>query len=285
LRALALVSPEVERDQPASVVGLEAAPFYEAWARRDFGTAAQQADLLKNKAGLRTGDLRQATIYSLCEELLILGRLHELEQWAALMSDPGEKAFAKAALAEERQDVRATRAAVLEQLRLRTSVGPNTVARLARSGLVPQAQAALPMISGRPYPADADFATGEIALAQGRLPEAVARLSAAVEGFREHDIHYRLIAAVALAKALERQGKTEEAIRVLAHEVESDVPYGGKEARLRLARLYRMQGRPKEAEEQELAVRQSLAYADPDHPLLALLNSHPTVPEPRMASR
>lgn len=285
LRAVALVSPEVERDQPASVVSIEAAAFYEAWARRDFGTAAKQADILKNKAGLRTGDLRQATIYSLCEELLILGRLHELDQWADLMNDPGERAFAKATVAEARQDVHATRAAVLEQLRLRTSVGPNTVARLARSGLVPQAQAALSMISGRPYPADADFANGEIALAQGHLPEAVARLSAAVEGFREHNEHYRPIAAVALAKALERQGKTEEAIRVLAREVDSGLTITTNNLYIHLAGLYRRQGRPKEAERLEESVRKSLAWGDPDHPLLALLNSRPPAERSRIASR
>lgn len=276
LRALALVNPEVEQQQPEAIVELEAGPFYEAWARADFKTAANEAQKLKNKANIRTGDLQQATIFQLSGELLILGRLHEADQWADRISDPGERAFAKVDFPEAHQDVRALRAALLEQLRLKAEVGPNTVARLARAGLVRQAKVALKMISAWPYPADTDFAAGEIALAQGRLPEAVAKLGAAVEAYREHESKYELLAAMALAKALERQGKTEEAIRVLAAAVESADPiFGTRDARLRLAQLYRVQGRPKEAERLEQTVRQSLAFADPDHPLLRELRQGP----------
>ena len=270
-RALALVNPGLEHEQPAAIVELEAAPFYDAWVRADFKTAANEAQKLRNKADLRTGDLGQATIFQLCEELWLLGRLHEADQWVDSISDPGERAFAKVGLTEARQDVRALRAALLEQLRLKAEVGPNTVARLARAGLVREAQGAM-RIYAHPYPADADFAGGEIALAQGRLPEAVTKLSAAVGAYREHESKYELLAAMALARALERQGKAEEAIRVLAPEVESaDVPYTMSDARLRLAQLYRMQGRPKEAERLEQMVQQALAYADPDHPMRALL--------------
>jgi DNA-binding winged helix-turn-helix (wHTH) protein/tetratricopeptide (TPR) repeat protein len=267
-RALALATPEIEREQPGAFFELEGVLFFEAWERADYRAAAAEAEKAKSKAKLRTGDLRQATIGALCEELRLLGQLHEGERWADLISDPGERAFAKVQFPEARGDVAAMRAALLEQVRLKAQIGPNTVARLARVGLLRQARNTVREIVNYEIPADHDFPLGEIALAEGRLPEAVARLSAAVQGYREHHSQYEVLASVALAKALQRQGKTAEAIRVLVAALESDFPHGGNDARLLLADLYRQQGRHADAEKLEQEVRQSLAYADPDHPLL-----------------
>ncbi|HXE91848.1 MAG TPA: winged helix-turn-helix domain-containing protein [Terriglobales bacterium] len=267
-RALALVNPEVEQEQPGAISELESAPFYEAWIHGDYKAAAAVAEKLRNTARLRSGELRQGTIGALCAEFFLLGQLREAEQWAEMISDPKERALLKVAFPEARGDLPAMRAALLEQVKLKANVGPNTVARLARVGLVQQARNTLPEIVNYQIPADHDFPLGEIALAEGHLAVAATKLSAAARGYREHHVQYEVLVRMALAKTLVRQGKTDEAIRTLTTALEAEDENYKRDARLQLARLYRMQNQPAEAERLEQQVLQSLAYADPDHPLL-----------------
>ena len=83
------------------------------------------------------------------------------------------------------------------------------------------------------------------------------------------------MAAIALARALDRQGKTSGAIEILPPMVE---PRSGDrddlELDLQLAGLYRKVGREEEAERLEARVQNQLAYADADDVLLTELLYH-----------
>ena len=112
-------------------------------------------------------------------------------------------------------------------------------------------------------------ARGELDLASGRTEQGIRELQNAVKLYQvEHDAH-RYMAAIALAQALDRQGKTSGAIEILQPMVE---PRSGDRDDLeldsQLAGLYRKVGREEEAERLEARVQNQLAYADADDVLL-----------------
>ena len=121
---------------------------------------------------------------------------------------------------------------------------------------------------------------GEVALAEGRIEEAIHLLQQATDDFRHGGNHEFLISSDGLALAFERHGEPQEALRVLEDasparrlEFAWESPFGVFWLRIQahLAQLYRQTGRTEEARKIEGQLRKILAYADPDHPILLQL--------------
>jgi tetratricopeptide (TPR) repeat protein len=121
---------------------------------------------------------------------------------------------------------------------------------------------------------------GEVALAEGRIEEAIHLLQQATDDFRHGGNHEFLISSDGLALAFERHGEPQEALRVLEDasparrlEFAWESPFGMFWLRIQahLAQLYRHTGRTEEARKIEGQLRKILAYADPDHPILLQL--------------
>lgn len=92
------------------------------------------------------------------------------------------------------------------------------------------------------------------------------------------------MAANYLATALERAGRTDEALQVLiaceeelARQSDLDfVTYGNLHARLHLAQLYRKTGHEAKAISVENALRAQLKLADADHVIARTVNRQPS---------
>lgn len=157
-----------------------------------------------------------------------------------------------------------------------------TALALARAGLVDEASLALEKrktaIARTPglndYWAGTVFASeGEIALQQGRLSDAVVKLTAAIDKLYPEHIE-TLTAPQALARAYRELGQVDEAIRVL--EKATSGPRGCSlftrasfwpHARYDLMELYRMRNRQREADVIRAELLKLLARADDDFPL------------------
>jgi tetratricopeptide (TPR) repeat protein len=116
---------------------------------------------------------------------------------------------------------------------------------------------------------------GEILLAEGHPEQALEKID---KSPAEGDGGYPLFfSRLVWARALEQQGKIEEAIVRLEEDTRpsrAKLPNGWNwpECRVKLAELYRKAGREQDAVRTENEIRLYLSEADPDHPILVRLN-------------
>ena len=149
---------------------------------------------------------------------------------------------------------------------------------LVRVGLVSDAEHILHR--ERP-PTDPRLLEGEIALGRGETVKGVSLLEEGLEFGRTRVSLPYFVAAESLARLYEKEGKLEDALRILRNASEQKVqsyrdPMVGTGmvagywliAELDMADLYRKMGRAAEAEKLEAGLLKMLAYADADHPIL-----------------
>ena len=126
-----------------------------------------------------------------------------------------------------------------------------------------------------------DVVRGELFIARGRTQEGIALLEKKLEAMQEFPSQVFYLGSETLARTYEKQGKFNEALRVLLRASEAkgktfmcrDVPSGQwwLSDELQLADLYRKMGRVPEAEQVENELRTMLTYADADHPIVLAL--------------
>jgi len=156
--------------------------------------------------------------------------------------------------------------------------GPASVIRMARLGLVREAEKALPLLATNPGWTEGaiQIVRGEIALAQGRTEEAVVLLQAGLRTAWSNTMT-TFCGWESLATIWEQRDDLKKAAYALEKASAMKlvlVPiYSARwsEVRLRQARLYRRMGRIAEAREIEAELRKLLAVADEDYPVLVQL--------------
>ena len=150
--------------------------------------------------------------------------------------------------------------------------------RYVRAGLFSDAETAISRdLSRQGY---AETARGELAMRRGQTRRAIDQLQRGIDLARAHGYAERYLAAESLANIFVRTGRSQDAIRTLESAVR-DAPRfsmngltGGFWLRTleRLARLYRAVGRAAEADALDRRLRDVLAIADADHPLVRYLD-------------
>ena len=133
---------------------------------------------------------------------------------------------------------------------------------------------------------------GEVALARGKRAEAIALLEEGDRLLQQTGSAGYFMAAESLADALQQRGKMDRAVDVLQVAAQQNVRtfnmprpagYFWLRTQAQLAQLYRKNGRAQDAEKIEDDLRRLLAYADPDHALLAQLKEKQSSSSPRAA--
>jgi tetratricopeptide (TPR) repeat protein len=200
-----------------------------------------------------------------------LGKLRAAEeQFSTLPEDWKHEALAY--LAEEHGDMAALRFHLRRQLPIDENVW--IVRQLALAGMT--AQAAPLLIGQRAQlsyePRFIDLARSAIFLAEGKTVEAIDLLTRLHQDATVSRDEIVLLVAIPLAEALEQRGDLSSAANVLTQALQANpLPENIRDlrkAKFHLSRLYRKLDREKEARALEAEVRQSLAVADADHPIL-----------------
>ena len=290
-RARKLASPEAAREHARDLAWLELYPAREHWLEGDLKKAVQEVARLAGQLRSLSGRERDLLADNLRQFHLTLGNLKAAQE---LSRDSG----ALVAIAFARDDPHALRnslRAVLDGSE--KAVGPFETILSARLGMLPEAEKALAIIEKRefsaPWPTDIEgksltegtrkVARGELALARGRTAEATRLLEEGFDLVPEHGFTVYFLAAESLARIYEQQGDPDRAVDVLrkaGEEKRRAVYFGGLSTllwmriELRLAGLYRNEGRESQAEEIEAELRRLLAYADLDHATLRSLKTN-----------
>jgi serine/threonine-protein kinase len=242
-----------------------------AWLRNDAEAALEATDLVARDAIALEEDHRVQGWLHLANMYLTLGRFGEAEQAISQMraADPESPLpdTWHAVLLSAREDGEALRS-YLQAKFSETTRGRMVGSLLIEAGLLDEARA---VAAERPEL----MWSGQLALAEGRLDEAVRLLDLALERLGGRGNPGRSRIARQLAEAFTRKGDMVRAIRILEDESQqragttAGISFGHEwlKVRERLARLYRIVGRIDEAEAVEVELRTLLAVADADHPI------------------
>ena len=152
---------------------------------------------------------------------------------------------------------------------------------MGRSGLWDRVETKM---RGSPPDAGIEVLQGELAIARGHTKRGTVLLEKGLEGLRTFPVGAFYLGSETLARAYEKQGDLDAALRVLkrASDAKQKAAYscaatGGMSGEwwlrdeLQLADLYRKIGRVPEAEQVENELRKMLIYADADHPIVLAL--------------
>ena len=212
---------------------------------------------------------------------LLLGRFKAAEVSFRNLRNPWVEHQSLVQTALARGDARALRQQLDDWTRTpNTILEPAETMLLVRAGRWSDAAKWISIHEQHKYP-DAVLKTlrGELALARGRTQEAIPLLKDGVEGVRDTAGRMYFLGSESLANALLRQGDLSAAITVLERAgqlkwlVVTFRPAGPLWIRneILLAQFYRRAGREQDAQQVEATLRQLLAFADPDDPILAEL--------------
>jgi tetratricopeptide (TPR) repeat protein len=237
----------------------------------DYSGALQELERVRSSLPSHIGPRRTALSERLGRYFFDLGKLRAAEeQFSTLPEDWKHEALAY--LAEEHGDMAALRFHLRRQLPIDENVW--IVRQLALAGMT--AQAAPLLIGQRAQlsyePRLIDLARSAIFLAEGKTVEAIDLLTRLHQDATVSRDEIVLLVAIPLAEALEQRGDLSSAANVLTRALQANpLPENIRDlrkAKFHLSRLYRKLDREKEARALEAEVRQSLAVADADHPIL-----------------
>ena len=281
-RARALATTRDMSRRPAAWTRLQFVVADQYLRKGDTLRSLQELDRVAAKVESGLGTAPAFFLDELGTRYSALGRLHEAERYFRQMPEAMQH-IELAWLAEARGDKQTVRKQLLAQFAAGDQLGPGTAARLAREGLLSQAEKVLssPLMAEIQPRSRVQGARGELAFARGRRHEGLLEMRAAWQSLRPLKNDQAIMNAEFLADALNESGNTVEAIQVLEQQLaDNPDPVGlyeitGCEARL--LRLYRSVGRDQDASAMELNIRQRLSVADADHPLLAALRTSETI--------
>jgi tetratricopeptide (TPR) repeat protein len=272
-RARALVSPADMQD--SDVAWLELFPAAEDWFDGNLTGALQVTDGVAAKIDSLKSNAR--TVYAMGAALfyLTLGRLEAAEQCYQKIPDPLLRQEQLARVAFFRNDRRALKEHLVASEGT-TYPSANTVILLTRVGLLTRATQLLEKIETQSISDQGylQIPRGELALARGEVDSGIAELE---EGTRHVGItgNWVFLGSESLATALRERGDLAQAVHVLerASQKRSSAAFENAGAfwlrsQFQLARLYREVGRTEDARKIEGELRNLLALADRDHPML-----------------
>jgi tetratricopeptide (TPR) repeat protein len=253
-------------------------PAYERWRARDLRGMLDEIKRVLDSEPLAQGSERDAFLTIAMALSMTAGRLTEARELAERMFGEQLREVQLAVVADAIDDLRTVRT----HLSRFPDGNDGRPLRYVRAGLYKQAAEILtvPSLQGGPHAA---AARAEIAIHDGRHAEAIELLRKAIEMGRGNRLSERYLAAESLATELQRSHRPDEAIKVLEEAAADEPRYsltgtsGAYWLRVlgRLAREYRASGRHQDAERIEQNLRELLAIADADHPLVIQLAKSP----------
>jgi tetratricopeptide (TPR) repeat protein len=277
-RTIRLASLEQVRDAfPEEWAEVQLLRAQEHLARGELTESLVEVDRIAGTLANYTPSAKMFLAMDVGDHYLALGRLRQADE--ILSSLPADyRHWGLARLAEVRGDRQAMRQHLREQLTAAdASHGPATVARLARAGMLAEAEQLISRGPARGYPKpEVDYARGELALARGQVREAIRLLQASFESREKRSDGFALMTSATLARALAAQGDLTGAAqmlkpRITEYMVDAEPAYMAQ-YRYQLLQLYRKLGRQEEARKTEAELRAMLAVADSDHPILVALD-------------
>jgi serine/threonine-protein kinase len=275
-RARKLVRPE-DFDRlgvSGEVAWLELFPAHERWVDGDVAESLRLVNRMAATLPSRRGDDRDQVAHAVRGFYETLGRFQDADRVAR--EAPGERTRYHAVLVALGRGDR-------ELLRTRLQIDLDRFRRpalWAHAGFAAEARAVLRRWNRPEPPFGGDVALGEIALAEGRVRDAIRHLRAGTESFRNLPPEY-FLGIEALATAHRLAGEPAQAIaaleegslqRVQSYTWRSHMGTYWLRIRARLAAEYRLQGRPRDADAIDEEVRLYLRVADSDHPILQRLD-------------
>ena len=265
--------------------------FYQAhelWLEGDLDGVLREIRQWSKELRSQRGELHDYAMESMGVFYLALGKIEAAEESFQLISDESRREGNLLEIALARNDEEGLRQALKRRAEAPDRAGEVTAVLLARSGLLSRARsvvaslrerAAGPPYYGGPGPRPArrrplvpvvTIAQAELTLAEGHTEQAISLLRDSVGQLRPSGYAIYFLGAESLARAWEKQGEPNKALRVLedaSQQKNRTYPFSKlhwMRVRLRLAQLYHELGRDVEAAEIEAELRRLLVYADPD---------------------
>jgi DNA-binding winged helix-turn-helix (wHTH) protein len=271
-RASALLEVEGDTVDPSVATWVKLFPAYELWLHGD--AAAAHTELIQVENTYKSLDPLDVGIF-----FLNFGELKKAGELFQAQRDTAAREDGAALIAFLRGD----RPELKKHLQRALSFAiPGTAVSIfmVRTGMWPEVERAIRTRSPR---RGSLITEGELALAQGDSAKGISLLEEGLQSCRTIPAVAFFLGSESLAKTYKKQGKLDEALRVLLqasqdrgrtlagpNSFQTNAAFWMR-TELQLADLYRETGRLPEAEKIEEELLKLLAYADPDYPLLGQL--------------
>ncbi len=299
LRARALLAPETLQDNPYIGGWILLFPATECWQQGNVQEARNEVSQVAEVVSYLSTKTRDSYMQDLGLSYITLGNLQSAAELFENLSDPDERNFCLALTALARDNY-----ASLRQYSSKLGGGGALLDSslppifMARTGLLAEARHAIAnrerLKDWIAEPSTEGFVKvmkGELAVGQGQLSKAIPLLQEGLLAIpRKGSSFTFFLGADALARAWELKGNLPEAICALegpsAERPRVRIVHGFAWMRVqwRLAQLYRKVGRTHDARRIEAELRDLLAYADTDFPMLVRLARSPelaVIPAPK----
>jgi tetratricopeptide (TPR) repeat protein len=278
-RARELASPAVMQEVPGEAAWLELFPAYERWLEGDAtGALAIAASLERKVESLPSSSARpEGAFAELGTFFQTVGRLGTAEEFFSRISPPSNSLTALSLIRGNEKELNPLSRALVAHT---NSMDPYIVILLVRRGRLDEAERVLAEKERKSLLTRLgllEALRGEVAMARGRVSEAIYHLRRSLEETGLAGRPGSWLGRETLAVALDRQGDLSSAIQVLEdgsrwkrHATFAFLSHGAFWTRYQalLARLYRRAGRAAEAQRVEAELSKLLAVADADHPIL-----------------
>ena len=284
-RGASVITPELVLTHPYETAWIQLFNVHDLLVQGDIESAVKELDLCTRKVDSSEGKERDAFALNCGSHYLSLGKLKAAEELYQRVKTHELAHVFFSELFYAAGDKEKLTLHLRKQLKNK-SIILDEVLFLVRAGLINEAERLLAEERAKnkqpDIPADLTFNVleGEIALSRGRINDAILVLQKALPSIRWTNSAFFYLASESLADALERQGHREMALQVLKRASEARaISYDNMSSsgaywlrvEWRLAQLCRKLGLIADAQKIEGELFRTLAYADPDHPILVSL--------------
>lgn len=281
--ANALLAQQGDRTRPGIATWIKLLPVYQSWIEGNVEQAHAQLIQLEVSGNLG----RRQTGYA----HLGFGELRRAEECFQAVSNRDAFVLAEGDLLFIRGDWFAVKKFLPSERYLADNPGDPVLIFMVRAGMWSDVERAMQRARQEWGPLDAsgiEITEGELALAKGDDEHGISLLEDGLgsRGSVPRPSPTFFLASDSLAGAYEKQGRLDQALRVLQrasseksrtltdpHWGPGNVVAMWMTSELHLADLYRKMGRVSDAEKIEGELSRLLIYADPDHPILRALQS------------